>query len=374
MMETNQQLDTDLLFKAFYQYLLDAIISKNEFENHKNSQDSLKAKLPNSIAEVENLQVSIGKSLEDYKSNTVSGLFEETEKEIKNFIGVSLEKFKRKLSDDFKTKIAELEGSVSAAKTNSIKNIQAFLSMDFLKIVDSNIYVKWINGVYDAAVRYTAESAIEYDFSLNSRSSDLFKESLRFGFLEKGVRIPINSVSNWAGKDAQVDYEKIDKFYMASSSINKGNLFVEFADPDSNAKVTFVMSRGKENSFLSIEYKDDNHTVDVTGIPALNNMLEIDKIQVPLDRIYGTLKEIESNKTKLVRLVVDGIDILSSGSFRTLAVKIVEIEKEPLKNYIRQMFQSENKEKITIENLKQKLKLAGEFGRQVADILEVNPL
>ncbi len=103
-------------------------------------------------------------------------------------------------------------------------------------------------------------------------------------------------------------------------------------------------------------------------------MLEIDKIQVPLDRIYGTLKEIESNKTKLVRLVVDGIDILSSGSFRTLAVKIVEIEKEPLKNYIRQMFQSENKEKITIENLKQKLKLAGEFGRQVADILEVNPL
>ena len=373
-MESNQQQNSDLMFKAFYQYLLDAIISKNEYENHKNLQDSLKSKQPQSIAEVDNLMVSLEKLLGDFKSTTVSGLFDDTEKEIQSLVGVSLEKFKRKLNDDYKNKINDLEGSMSASRTNSIKNIQAFLSMDFLKIIDANIFVKWIDGVYDAAVRYTAESAIEYDFSLNSRSSDLFKESLRFGFLEKGVKIPINSSSNWAGKEAQIDYEKIDKFYMVSASINKGNLFVEFADPDSNAKVTFVMSRGNENSFLSIEYKDDNQTVDVTSIPALNNMLEIDKIQVPLDRIYGTLKEIESNKTKLIRLVEDGIDILSTGSFRKLAVKIIEIKKDALKSYINQIKERADKDKITVDNLREKLKLAGEFGVQIANILDLGPL
>ena len=101
-MESNQQQNSDLMFKAFYQYLLDAIISKNEYENHKSLQDALKSKQPQSIAEVDNLMVSLEKLLGDFKSTTVSGLFDDTEKEIQSLVGVSLEKFKRKLNDDYK--------------------------------------------------------------------------------------------------------------------------------------------------------------------------------------------------------------------------------------------------------------------------------
>ncbi|MHB1440590.1 MAG: hypothetical protein ACYCSO_05965 [Cuniculiplasma sp.] len=362
------------MFKAFYQYLLDAVISKNECENLKNSQDGLKGKVPQITAEVDNLQVELEKNLANFKAKTVSGLFEETEKELKSLISISLEKYKKKLTEDYKNRIGDLEVTINAAKTNSMKNIQAFLSMDFLKIIDSNIFVKWIDGVYDSTVRYTAESGIEYDFSLNSRSVDLFRESLKFGSLEKGVKIPINSASNWAGKEAQVDYEKIDKFFMSSASINKGNLFVEFTDTESNSKVTFVMSRGNENSFLSIEYKDDDQTVDVTSVPALHNVLEVDKIQTPLDRIYGTLKELETSKTKLIRLVVDGNDILSSGSFRKLALKIIELKKDILKDYLENIKSNQKNDKITVENLKEKLKLAGDTGKNIALVLDLGDL
>ena len=107
-----------------------------------------------------------------------------------------------------------------------------------------------------------------------------------------------------------------------------------------------------------------------------------DDVSRAIDAAEGTFwkwndlgsKEIESNKTKLIRLVEDGIDILATGSFRKLAVKIIEIKKDALKSYINQIKERADKDKITVDNLREKLKLAGEFGAQIADILDLNPL
>jgi gas vesicle protein len=370
-MESGSQPSADNTYKAFYQYLLDAIISKNEYDKVRNAQDVLKNKLPQNLSDVDNLSNSILTEIERFKSEKSSSLFNDTQSELKELISIALEKYKKTITEDVKKEISDMDLQTNSAKTNAMKNIQALLSMDILKIVDYSIYVKWIDGVYDSTVKYITEGGIEFEFSLNSRSVELFKEPLKFSFLEKGVKIPINSASNWAGKEAQVDYEKIDKFFLSLASLNKGNLFVTFADPDSDAVVTFVMSRGNENSFLSIEFKSDNQTIDITGNSALNNVLEADKIQTPLNRIYGTLKEMELNKTKLTLLHDNGNDILSTIAFRSLGIKIVELKRDILKSYIESFSNSKGKESSALRDLNERLKLAGETGDRIKQILEI---
>ena len=212
--------------------------------------------------------------------------------------------------------------------------MQAFLSNDPLDILDYSIGIKWVNGAYEGIARYSCQNGIEYDFTLNIRDFEMLKESLKFSTLEKGLKIPVRSASTWIGKEPQLDYEKLDRYNLVSTTINKGNLFVVFQDFEKSSSFTFVMSRGTENSFLSVEYKDENGSMDITSQPAMNNTLEIERIEDPLDRIYGTLLELEQNRLKLSKLSVNGNDILSGPSYLEFGRIVFGLMKENFKEYI----------------------------------------
>lgn len=321
--------------------------------------------MPQEIADIDKLQVGISKIIEDFKATKSYKGIGETEKEINDFVRASLEKLKKRVSDDFKSKMDEIETAMSSARMNSVKNIQAFLSSDALKVIDMSINLRLIEGIYDSSVKYIAEGGIEYEFSLNTRSLEIFKEPIKFGSLEKGVKIPVNSGSNWVGKETQVDYEKIDRYYLSSASISKGNLFVVFSDPDSDGKVTFVMSRGNDNAFLSIEYSIDKQTIDITGNSALSSTIEMERIQDPLDRIYGSIMEIEANKMKLIHLYQNGNEVLETGNLRQFAMKIFEMKKDILQN----LLTNKSSNSLGSVNVKERLSLAGDSGSEIAKMI-----
>ncbi|MGP6207158.1 hypothetical protein ACNF42_03885 [Cuniculiplasma sp. SKW3] len=347
---------------------MDSIISQNEYDNLKNNMDNIKNALPQEIADIDKLQVGISKIIDDFKASKSYKGIGETEKEINDFVKASLEKLKKRVGDDFKSKMDEIETAMSSAKMNSVKNIQAFLSSDALKVIDMSINLRLIEGIYDSSVKYIAEGGIEYEFSLNTRSLEIFKEPIKFGSLEKGVKIPVNSGSNWVGKETQVDYEKIDRYYLSSASISKGNLFVVFSDPDSDGKVTFVMSRGNDNAFLSIEYSIDKQTIDITGNSALSSTIEMERIQDPLDRIYGSIMEIEANKMKLIHLYQNGNEVLETGNLRQFAMKVFEMKKDILQNLLKE--QSSNTGGSV--NVKERLSLAGNSGIELAKMMGIS--
>ncbi len=359
------------LLKSFYRYLLDAVISRNEMEEIENTRKTLSASLIQDQASVDDLKQHIYTELNEFSAKDLISSFDEPSNELKTLVQLTLEKFKVKTQEDYKTKNGDLDVSYSSAKTNALKNIQAILSSSFLKIIDSNIITKWTDGIYDSSVKYKAEGGIEYEFSLNSRSVDILKELLRFSSLEKNVKLPIESAINWAGKDAQVDLEKIDKYTLESANLNKGNLFAVFADPDSEAKFTFVMSRGGDSSFLSIDYTNEEKSIEITANSALNNVVDMEKIQRPLDLIYGTLKELETNKTKLVSVSMGGKDILSSAAYRTLALKIVEVRAADLKNVLQTIPATAEGDQISLESLNEKLKFCANTGDAIKHMLEL---
>jgi hypothetical protein len=367
------ELNSDALFKNFYRCLLDSVISRNEMEEIDTTKKGLADSLNQDISSVDELKGRIFKELDSFSALDHVSRFEDASNEMKSLITLTMEKFKAKTQDDFKSKKEDLDVTYSSAKTNAIKNIQALLSSGLLKVLDSNVSTRWTDGTYDSTSRYKVEGGIEFEFSLKSTSVDLLKELLKFSTLEKGVKLPIDSATNWTGKDAQMDMEKIDKYTLLSANLNKGNLFAVFADPDSEAKFNFVMSRGGDGSFLSIEYKNEDKTVDITGNSALNNMVELDKIQRPLDMIYGTLKELEANKTKLSSLSMGGKDILVSSSYHSLALKITESWANEIKASLETLPDKGDGDQISMASLKEKLKFCGETGITIGNFIGVTP-
>lgn len=355
--------------KSFFTYMIDAIGSQKESSQQSEILEKLKNSIPGELADIDSLTNSIAKIFETYRNEKGISSILDTETTIVNFAKGAIENYKKRVVEEKNQKINELTANINALILNSNKSMQAYLSSDPIDILDYSIGIKWSNGAYEGIARYSCQNNIEYDFTLNTRDSELLKESLKFSMLEKGLKIPVRSASTWIGKDPQLDYEKLDKYSMVSSTITKGNLFVVFQDPEKSSAFTFVMSRGTDNSFLSVEYKDENGSIDITGQPAMNNMLEIERIEDPLDRIYGTLLELEQNKLKLARLSVNGKDILTTSSYLEFGKFIFDIMKENLKDFIANLPEKTTEPTIngglSKSYIRERLRVLGELGNEM---------
>ncbi|MHB1663606.1 MAG: hypothetical protein ACYCSG_07245 [Thermoplasmataceae archaeon] len=356
-------------FKAFFTYMIDAIGSQRDSSAQAEALEKLKASIPGELSDIDSLVISISKVFEAYRNEKGISSILDTENTIINFTKGAIENYKKRIVEEKNQKIAELSANINALLLNANKSMQAYLSSDPLDILDYSIGIKWVNGAYEGIARYSCQNGIEYDFTLNIRDFELLKESLKFSTLEKGLKIPVRSASTWIGKEPQLDYEKLDRYSLVSTTINKGNLFVVFQDFEKSSSFTFVMSRGTENSFLSVEYKDENGSLDITGQPAMNNMLEIERIEDPLDRIYGTLLELEQNRLKLTKLSVNGNDILIGPSYLDFGRIIFGLMKENFKEYISTL--SEKNSDLTVNNgfsksyVRDRLRVLGQLGNDM---------
>ncbi|MHB8360420.1 MAG: hypothetical protein ACYDDC_01280 [Thermoplasmataceae archaeon] len=355
--------------KFYFTYMIDAIGSQRESIQQSEYLEKLKSSIPGEISDIDSLLSTIIKSFESFRNEKGISNILETETTIINFTKAALENYKKKITEERNLKISEISSNVSALILNANKSMQAYLSSDPIDILDYSITVKWINGAYEGLAKYSCQNSVEYDFTLNTRNSELLKESLKFSTLEKGLKIPVRSASTWIGKEPQLDYERLDKYSLVSASITKGNLFVNFQDPEKSSSFVFVMSRGTDSSFLSIEYKDENGEVDITGQPALNNMLEIERIEDPLDRIYGTLLELEQNKLKLSRLSVNGKDILSTSSYLEFGKFIFDIMNgkfiEVIKNLPEKGKEQSPTGGLSKNYIKERLRVLGQLGNEM---------
>jgi hypothetical protein len=101
----------------------------------------------------------------------------------------------------------------------------------------------------------------------------------------------------------------------------------------------------------------------------MNNMLEIERIEDPLDRIYGTLLELEQNKLKLSRLSVNGKDVLATSSFLEFGKFIFDIMKENLKDFIANLPEKTTEPNIngglSKSYIRERLRVLGELGNEM---------
>ena len=95
----------------------------------------------------------------------------------------------------------------------------------------------------------------------------------------------------------------------------------------------------------------------------------IQELEDPLDRIYGTLLELEQNKLKLSRLSVNGKDVLATSSFLEFGKFIFDIMKENLKDFIASLPEKTTEPNIngglSKSYIRERLRVLGELGSEM---------
>ncbi|MGP6220075.1 hypothetical protein [Caldiplasma sukawensis] len=364
----SQNVDRELKFSnLFLQYGLDALISKEEYEKYKSSADRLREVQPKQMASLDKLNVDIIKFVTDFNEQNAFPQFDILLKDLSDYMKIAFEKYKKKLNDDINERLAALETQMNASRVNIIKNVQAFFSGNPIPVIDYTVNMKLNNDRYESTVKYVTYLNIEYEFNLNPSAIPMFQETLKFSELEKNIKIPIYSGKNWTGKDAQIDYEKIDKYYLTSANINKGTFTSVFEDPDSEGRFTFILSRGDESTFLSVEYHNEIGDIDITGNPTFTGYMENQKILEAISRLYGNVMELENYKVRISGLRFGETDCLSTISIRPMFKAILEKYMDTLRKYLDDL---RTKDQNRLSEIGNRLKLAGSIGEEIGQMVK----
>ena len=352
--------------RGYIQHLLNSLVSIKEYRKNEEEIEKIKASEKKSMERANNLTGKFNDLFTSFKKQEWHHSVDDAEKNIMESVSKNLGNVRSIIKIENENRIFDLKNRMEVERTNSIANIQAFLSMNIISDLDITITVKYTETGYRVTSRYVGENEVEYTFVLDSKNQEIFSDVLRFGHLEKNMRIPISETAF----DSDQDYEKIDRYYLSNASVSKGSLVAIFSSPENDAKNTFVMSKGNISHFITVEYSDGKKVIDITGNSAIVKRMEVDRVQEPLDRIYGSLLEMENNRVKLIELTSNKVDILRNNDFEEFIMKMFQMKSKELRESVANSEESSGQ--YGKKAIEEKLSLCGEIGGKIAKLIGVN--
>lgn len=305
--------------------LVDSVIYSQRALDIKADIERLKHEISDRLARVNEVNLNISSALKRYEEEDAIKIFLDTRKQILDFTTLALEQYKKKLEKELNQNIKEKEEERISDETKALRSLEAFLAKDPLPLEELGITIKAIEGGYEGRARYRCGQGIKYEFTLNARNVDVFRNFLEFITLAKGLRIPIRTGGSWIAKEPVVDYEKMGKYYMTSSELSKEHLISTFTNHEKNSEFRFVYSKSEETAFVHVEYKNKAETVDITSQPALNKNLKTEELKESLDKITEAMITLEDNKLKLSKLSLNEEDLLGEMRYYDFLVQVIKL-------------------------------------------------
>jgi hypothetical protein len=345
---SDKQLEFILFLNDLMGHPFNAVISSQSIAERKPRSEQVKNELKTKLSLVDRYHDDL-KVLND---NTNAGLspyqFPELFESVSKFSDTVVSQLKEKISEQSGKRLSEIESQNSADRNNTIKSLDLFLQSPRIPTDKFSIKVTWQSGTYVAIstyyvsgasevvggkrgrlskqeVKVREDNSIEYSFSLNAAEEELFSKPLSFSSFSKGYKMPVKHAVSWISKEAQVDYEKMDRYDLSEAVLTESNLFIVFKDQDKGSEVKFTKSMLAGNKSVDIDYKDSVQSVNVTGQPVLQKNLEMSVVSGLVESIEGALRNIESRRNGLRSLTVNGEDILSTLDAVKFAVAITKL-------------------------------------------------
>ncbi len=321
----SKTIDNASLFRSVVTDLYEAVMFSNRQEMASRQVDELNTKQTERLADVDELQRQIGKLLRHYFEVNLSESFKQTSEAITKFSKTALDQYKERLNQEYRLKEEEIESANASYITKALKGAESFLFSDPLPVNESSTYIKFVAGGYQAVRKVQAEGSVTYDIILNTSRIELLDEELFFSQLSKGLHVPIRQSTSWITKETVVDREKLDSYMLVNAEYAHGTLIALFRDDENRSEFRFVLSGTEKQPVLSIEYKDEQESVDIYAHPALQNYVDSHAVNEALIKLLNSIKLLRTSPVKLSILSVDEEDILTSQNFRRLSDRVLEI-------------------------------------------------
>lgn len=388
--------------RMLFNYLVDAFQCTVNLDSYQKRLDETNSKLKLDLSSVEELKAYVEDLVKTGNTKFGQDLFKETSLKLTEFSTAALEQFKSRISTAASQKVVEIEGSLASEKTKFLKDVEAYLASLVQPTIQSKIAVKWNDGSYEGKASYSLSTKLsaqqspqkkgilksretqsqtpetltfEYQFLLRADDIDLFKDTFYFSDFEKGMKIPVRHAVSWITKEAVVDTEKVDKYFLSNAEFSGNSLIVEFADKDKASKFKLVYHTADSESFLNVEYSDESGTVDLLSQPALNQNLDSDKLKEIMQMILESVSELIKHRSKLVALSINSEDILASNNSSLLLSSMIKFLSAYYGRAIGEIITDQpqsNNGLISTEFVKSKLQLLGDSGAKFGEMLQRN--
>ncbi|MCL5678668.1 MAG: hypothetical protein M1301_00365 [Candidatus Thermoplasmatota archaeon] len=362
--------------KGILSNLFDAISYSRRSADKRDDSEKLQKEMGAKLSRSDELFQSINRMIKQYYEEIGLDTIKENLDSITSFANVSLDQVKTKISKAYSSKIKEIGEEIESNRTLSVKALEAFVSGNYLPVRENSIILKSVEGGYDARAKYLSDGGIEYDFSLNAKNLDIFRDILFFSSLIKAFRIPVGTAGTWISKEPVIDYEKVDRYVMTSAELSGDNLICNFGDDSKQSSFKFIFSKGINAPSLSVDYTDPGKQVDITSQPALNKNLDTDSLSAALNRVMSSMKSLESHKLRLLKLSVGDDDILSSTNYVKFMKSVIDIAGPDFKPVFQKILESDftpspefEKNGITKDYISSRLKNIGDSSKELLEFL-----
>jgi hypothetical protein len=372
-----------------------AIVFMGQYSDLKVKAEALKAEIKAKTALLDTLGPDISSFLDSKVSSFGIADIKDLVDKIRTFTDSAISLYKGNFTEAMGKSLSELENAANQEKDKAIKAIESYFLGLSIPPDTLKISMKLVNGSYDGRVSYrivtkydsplmnigadvkkkqnvVEDVSLNYEFSLRTADLDLFSSILTFSTLSKGFKLPVRFATTWASKEPTVDFEKIDKYYLAEADLSDKTLTVIFRDDEKAASAKFSLSSYEDNSILGAEYSDSSQTVDIMNQHGLTNALDVNTLTGVLKLLLTTFTEMEKHKLRLTKLMLDDNDILTSLDLSYLLIgmsKIVVSKINALK-----LQESEINALSALLNgdyTKDRLKVLGELATPVSRIIGI---
>ncbi|MEM3670241.1 MAG: hypothetical protein QW767_00640 [Thermoprotei archaeon] len=287
--------------------LVEATQHSTLFAEEKQSIEAARKESEERIEKIEEMKNEIQSVAQRYSEDDV---FSEAGSKIVEFSEAVFSQMKERIQTELQDTLRQHMATLEAEKSKALKSLEAFFIGDPLPLLDRLLTLDKIENGYAASASYRCDPSIEYEFTLDSRESEMFRGHMPFSRLVKGARIPVRLGKNWLKKEAVPDYEKLDQYVLVQAELSQGHLIARFEREDGYS-VRFVYSKSEDHSSITVIYKDELGEVEVTSDPALSNRLEEAPLIAALEPLANEIVSLEGARVRLSKLKLEGTDVLS---------------------------------------------------------------
>lgn len=365
--------------KGILSDLFDAIIYSRRSADKKDDAEKVQKELSTKLTRTDELFQSISRLLKQYMDEIGLENLKENLDTITSFSATALDQVKSKLNRVFSNKSDEISGEIESGRTLALKALESFVSGNYFQVRERGIILKMVEGGYEARAKYLCDGGIEYDFSLNAKNVEIFRDVLLFSSLIKSFRIPVGTAGSWISKEPAIDYEKLDRYAMASAELSGNNLICNFSDTSKKSNFKFIYSDDSKSSTLSVDYSDPSKQVDVTSQPALNKNLDFESLESAMKGIFEAIHSLELHRLRLLKLSVGDTDILASADYVKFLQTILEISGRDYTEFFSGVLKNEfqitddlEKAGITKDYVASRIKNIGEAAKEIQDSIVRN--
>lgn len=344
-------------------HLFDAVRFADDANELEESAKNVEGELETALNKVESLSEEVYNTLTTLKEDQ-DPVLKELSQQVQDFLATARDQAKARLHKRASEQQAEYKSSAIAEKEKAIKSLEAFFASDPLPLVETAVQVKLSEGIYEARSKHECEGGIKYEFRLASQNSRIFHEALQLSQLGYELKIPVRFSRSLLSKARVPGFERLDQYVLTDAESSEGKLRANFEKGENEAQMKVVTSGEKAASFVSIDYSDPILGVNVMNDPSLVAFVDVAAIKKAAGDIVSELGDLEQKKVALIRLGVNGENLLDSPSSRLVLEKVLEVMGPAYKAQVRKLAEgagaSGSGDELSLEFITGRLKTLGE--------------